>query len=165
MFFGQDLQERRRRLSHKAQATRERRQSVARWQSMRPFISTTGVELRLSAAEKKLSLGWMGDIFEVDGAYMVNAAILTDQGNAASAIGGALAGSAGAILGAVGAGPAAAYQPLRSVVVRLHLDVPHFEELDFTIWESSFSVRSRGDEVRRAFAGAGEFVRLCLSVR
>lgn len=166
MFFGQNLHERRRQLSHKAGAMRERRESVARWRAMRPFVSTTGVELRLNASEGKFALGWMGDIFELDGAYMVNAAILTDQSIASQSLGDVLAGGAGAFLGAVGAAAAAApFRPLRSIVVRLHLDVPHFEELDFTIWENPFSVRSRSADVRRAFTSAEEFVRLCLSVR
>jgi hypothetical protein len=166
MFFGQDLHERRRKLSHKAGQMRERRESVARWRGMRPFVSTTGVELRLNAGEGKFALNWMDDIFEVDGTYLVNAAILTDQGIASQSLGGVLAGGAGAILGAVGAASTGApYQPLRSIVVRLHLDVPNFEELDFTMWESPFSVRSRGADVQRAFESAEEFVRLCLSVR
>ena len=166
MFFGQDLHERRRKLSHKAGEMRERRQSAARWRATRPFVSTTGVELRLDASQRKFALGWMDDIFEVDGAYMVNAAILTDQGIASQSLGGVLAGGAGAILGAVGAASSAVpYQPLRSIVVRLHLDVPRFEELDFTMWESPFSVRSRSADVQRAFRSAEEFVRLCLSVR
>lgn len=165
MFFGQDLHERRRKLSHKAGEMRERRQSVARWRAMRPFVSTTGVELRLNVAEGKFALGWMDDIFEVDGAYMLNAAILTDQSIASQSLGGVLAGGAGAFLGAVGAASASApYQQLRSIVVRLHLDVPHFEELDFTMWESLFTVRSRSADVQRAFRSAEEFVRLCLSV-
>ena len=167
MFFGSDLQERRRQLSHKAGQMREHRQSAQRWRAMRPFHSTTGVELRLDPAVHKLSLGWMGDIFEVDGRHMLNATILTDQSAASRAIGGMIAGGAGAILGAVGATPAAPaqFQPMRSIVVRVHLDVPRFEELDFTIWESPSIVRSRSAEVQRAFEVAEGFVRRCLAVR
>jgi hypothetical protein len=167
MFFGGNLQERRRQLSHKAGETRRRRQDVVRWRARRPFTSRSGVELRLDPKAKKFALGWMGEIFEIDGQYMLNATILTDQSIAGQAIGGMIAGGAGALLGAVGAGAAApaAFQPLRSVGVRLHMDVPRFAELDFQIWESSIPVGARSAQVKRAFATAEEFVRLCLSVR
>lgn len=166
MFFGTDLQERRRQLSHKAGEMRQRQQSFEHWRTIRPLTSTTGVELRVSPAAKKFAIGWMDEIFEVDGAYMLNATILTDQSMASNAIGGVI-GGAGAILGAVGAAPSATapFQPLRSIIVRLHLDVPRFEELDFTIWESQFTARARDAKVRRAFAVAEQFVRRCLSVR
>ena len=167
MFFGANLQERRRRLSHKAGEMRQRRESVERWRARRPLVARTGVELRLDPAARKFALGWMGEIFEIDGAYMLNATILTDQSTATRAIGGMITGGAGAIMDAVGAGTAVLqpFQPLRSITVRLHLDVPHFEDLDFTIWETSIPVRARSAEVRRAFAAAEELVRLCLSVR
>lgn len=170
MFFGSNLQERRRRLSHKAGEMRERRESVERWRTKRALMSRTGVELRLDPACGKFALGWMGEIFEIDGAFMLNATIMTDQSIAGQAIGG-LADGAGAILGAVGAGGGdgggapALFRPLRSITVRLQLDVPRFEELDFTIWEASIPVRARSSEVSRALAVAEEFVRHCLSVR
>lgn len=166
MFFGADLQERRRRLSFKAGEMRQHRRTVERWRAVRPFVAQTGVELRLDARARKLSLGWMDDIFEVDGRYLLNATILTDQRVSTPAIGGMLAGGAGAILGAVGAAPAPApSSSLRSVTVRVYLDVPNFEELDFLIWENPRTTSAPASEVGRALSVAENFVRHCLSVR
>lgn len=165
MFFGADIRERRRRLSCKALEMRQHRVSGQRWRSIRPFVSQTGVELRLDPDARRFSLGWMGDIFEADGSYMLNAAILTDQRVATQAIGGMLAGGAGVILGAVGAAPAPApFRLLRSVSVRVLLDVPNFEELDFTVWENPRPLAARSSDVTRALSVAESFVRHCLSV-